>query len=144
LVIFGQGAPNGNVTIEVNSENQIFLNTRSDASGAYLYTFDTTPLEDGSHSTKAKIAKDTDISSFSNAAGFLVGDRNVFLNSAQQVKRGDVNRDGRVNLVDFSITAFWYKRSLNTDFGTREREALNGDGSVNLVDFSILAYNWTG
>lgn len=53
---------------------------------------------------------------------------------------GDINCDGKVNLIDFSIMAYWYKlRSAppaNVD--------LNGDGKIRLVDFSILAYHWTG
>ena len=51
----------------------------------------------------------------------------------------DVNQDGRVDLVDFSILAFWYKKS------TINSEAdLNSDGVVDMTDFSILAFYWTG
>lgn len=145
LIIFGKGTPNGTVTIEVNSENQIFLNTKTDTDGAYLYTFDTSPLYEGSHSTKAKIAQGAEVSSFSNAVGFLVGNKNVFIDPVTQKRlRGDVNYDNRVNLLDFSITAYWYKRVLNADFREREKNVLNADGVVDLRDFSILAYYWTG
>ena len=51
--------------------------------------------------------------------------------------RGDFNRDGKVNLIDFSI--------LLSSWGTdNERTDLSGDGIVNLADFSILLFNWTG
>jgi hypothetical protein len=53
--------------------------------------------------------------------------------------RGDLNNDCKVNLIDFSIMAYWYKKPappMTVD--------LNGDHVVSLVDFSILAYNWTG
>ena len=56
----------------------------------------------------------------------------------------DLNEDGRCNLVDFSIAAFWYKRKLSPEFIVREKRHLNGDGKVDLVDFSIMAYYWTG
>ena len=45
----------------------------------------------------------------------------------------------KVNIVDFSITAFWYNRP-----SPPPAIDLNKDGKVNLVDFSILAYYWTG
>jgi hypothetical protein len=49
-----------------------------------------------------------------------------------------------VNLVDFSIAAYWYKRTLKTDFIPIEAQRLSGDGKVDLVDFSIMAYYWSG
>jgi hypothetical protein len=53
----------------------------------------------------------------------------------------DLNRDGKVNLTDFSILLFWW----NTDGGTSDPSAdINGDKKVNLTDFSILLFNWTG
>jgi len=48
---------------------------------------------------------------------------------------GDANKDGMVNLVDFSILA--------SVFGTADTSAdFNSDGYVNLADFSILAMNF--
>ncbi len=52
---------------------------------------------------------------------------------------GDVNADGRVDLVDFSIMAYWYGRPHPPALVD-----LNADGKVDLVDFSIIAYHWTG
>ena len=49
----------------------------------------------------------------------------------------DINGDGKVNLVDFSILLFHW--------GTSDDIAdLNEDGKVSLTDFSILLFNWTG
>jgi hypothetical protein len=53
---------------------------------------------------------------------------------------GDISCDGTVNLVDFSILAYWYKLGTKPPVNVD----LNGDGKINLVDFSILAYHWTG
>ncbi|MBU2544617.1 dockerin type I repeat-containing protein, partial [Patescibacteria group bacterium] len=58
--------------------------------------------------------------------------------------KGDLNGDGRVNLVDFSIAAYWYKRTISAEFAVKESERMNGDGKVDLVDFSIMAFYWTG
>jgi hypothetical protein len=49
----------------------------------------------------------------------------------------DINGDGKVNLVDFSIMlSVWGTNAPNADFNT--------DGTVNLADFSILLFDWTG
>lgn len=141
LAIFGQATSNSQVTIAVNSSQEFFLNTNTDTQGAYLYNFDTSVLENGDHSTKSKVALSAAISNYSRAVAFKVGEKNI----SQQPDlscgslRGDINCDDRVNLVDFSIAAYWYKRS-----NPPAKVDLNNDGQVTLVDFSILAYNWTG
>jgi hypothetical protein len=57
-------------------------------------------------------------------------------------KKPDLNCDKKVNLIDFSILAYWYKRPLTKE--AKQKVDLNGDGKVDLVDFSIMAYYWTG
>lgn len=57
-------------------------------------------------------------------------------------RRGDVNDDCKVDLVDFSIAAYWYKRPLPARFLAVEKSKLSGDGQVTLRDFSIMAYWW--
>ncbi len=74
--------------------------------------------------------------------GFVVGDTNV--KKTGTFMRGDLNGDGRVNLIDFSIAAYWYHRPLSQSFIKIEASSLNGDGKLDLIDFSIMAYYWTG
>ena len=99
-------------------------------------------MEYGDHLARSKSAIDGEISSYGKSIAFAVGDKNVEApdeQSDQVIEEGDTNSDSRVNLVDFSIVAYWYKRSsppANVD--------LNGDKKVDLIDFSILAYYWTG
>jgi photosystem II stability/assembly factor-like uncharacterized protein len=50
----------------------------------------------------------------------------------------DFNKDGKVNLVDFSILDYWYKKLKPS-----ARFDLNGDNKVDLTEFSILIYCWT-
>ena len=52
--------------------------------------------------------------------------------------KADLNHDCKVNLVDFSIMAYWYGRA-----NPPASVDLNGDKKVNLIDFSIMAYYWT-
>ena len=59
------------------------------------------------------------------------------------VTKGDANGDRKINLIDFSIAAYWYKRAL-TPQAKSSGVDVNGDGKVDLIDFSIMAFNWTG
>ena len=98
-------------------------------------------LEYVTHYTKSKAAiGNLDISGWSNTIGFLVGTKNVATDlPVKTALKGDLNDDKRVNLVDFSIMAYWYKRP--SPLTTVD---LNNDGEIDLVDFSIMAYYWTG
>lgn len=138
IAILGQTVPSGEITISVNSDEEFFAKIESDKDGLYLYNFDTSLLEMGQHFTKSKASKEGEVSSFSKAVSFLVGARNV-AKAVPEFLKGDLNGDGRVNLVDFSIGAYWYKRPsppVSID--------LNGDGKFDLIDFSIMAFYWTG
>ncbi len=143
LVIFGQSTPASEITININSEDDMFVKKTTDASGAYLFNFDTSVLDIGQHTARSKVALGGEISSFSKTVGFAVGTKNVLAQPpAQAVLKGDSNNDKRINLIDFSILAYWFNRPL-TQAATALVD-LNGDKKVNLIDFSILAYHWTG
>ena len=59
----------------------------------------------------------------------------------QPTSNSDLNRDGSVNLTDFSILVFWW----GTNGGDSNPPAdINGNGRVSIEDFSILLFNWTG
>ncbi len=140
VVIFGQSVPSSDITISVHSEQEIFNKVKTDKSGVYLLNFDTAQLEIGSHVAKSKSAIETEVSPFGNTVAFKVGNesKKKEIDNCSNL-RGDLNCDKKVNLVDFSIMAFWYKKNnapSNVD--------LNKDGAINLVDFSIMAFNWTG
>jgi hypothetical protein len=144
IAIFGQSAPNSEITIVVNSEEEIFVKTSSDKNGVYLHNLDTSPLSMEQHFAKSKAALKGEITSFSQAISFIVGNRNVFAQFNKCPQKADLNGDCKVNLVDFSIAAYWYKRIISAEFAIKEKEKLNGDGKIDLVDFSIMAYYWTG
>ncbi|MBI5530976.1 MAG: hypothetical protein HY918_05795 [Candidatus Doudnabacteria bacterium] len=52
----------------------------------------------------------------------------------------DINQDGRVDAVDFSILLYYWK--TKPPFANPKVD-INGDGKVDAIDFSILLYNWT-
>lgn len=145
ISIFGQTTPNSEVTININSEPEYFVTEDADADGAYLLNFNSALLARGSHTTKSKSQIGNEISPFGSTLGFLVGDINVFNTPSNPTsKKADLNNDKRVNLIDFSIAAFWYKRTLSESFRVIENQKLNGDNKIDLTDFSIMAYHWTG
>ena len=98
----------------------------------------------GEHATKSKAILGGEITPFGSSVGFVVGTENIPVGDIQKMSKCDLNDDGRCNLIDFSIAAFWYKRPLSPEFIIREKAHLSGDGKVDLVDFSIMAYYWTG
>lgn len=139
IAIFGQSAAQADIVISVASE-EFFAKTVSDKDGIYLHYFDTTVLDYGTHYTKSKASiANLEVSSFSSTINFKVGTKTVEKEEKPEISKSDVNQDGRVNLVDFSIAAYWYKRPSPPSTAD-----LNGDGKVDLVDFSIMAYYWTG
>ncbi|MDP3042856.1 MAG: hypothetical protein Q8N21_00410 [bacterium] len=138
IAIFGQSVPNSEITISINSDEEFFAKMPAGKDGIYLYNYDTSPLEMGQHFTKSKVALAGEISSFSKAVTFQVGAKTTPKETAKCGK-ADLNCDNRINLVDFSIAAYWHKRPsppAKVDF--------NSDGKVDLIDFSIMAYYWTG
>jgi len=137
--IFGQAIPNSDVTVIINSEEEIYGKTKADKIGAYLYNLDTVQLDTGDHLAKSRATLEEEISPLSKAVSFKVGTKTVLKETIKIPEKGDLNGDKRVNLIDFSITAYWYKRP-----SPPATVDLNGDGKVTLVDFSIMAYYWTG
>lgn len=139
LIIFGQSIPKKEVVISVHSDQEYFYNVTSNQTGVYLYNLDTSPLELGKHQTKSKALAGGQISQYTVPLSFTVGlDNKKKDKTFCSLLRGDLNCDNHVNLIDFSIMAFWYKKQTPPT-----RVDLNSDGKISLVDFSILAFNWT-
>lgn len=145
IKIFGQATHQANINITVNSEEEYFVVAKSDAGGVYNYDFNSAPLEFGDHFTKSQTAKDGQLTIFSPVLAFKVGNQNVAAVLVSKCPaKGDVNGDCRVNLVDFSIVAYWWKRPLTATAKQTIDAKLWPDGAITLRDFSIMAYYWTG
>lgn len=139
LTVLGKSTQNAEVTLIFNSETQLIKKTTVDPSGAWFYKLDTLELEYGDHQVKARTALNTDMTSFSQSLAFKIGTQSIVNDLIVSFSIYDLNKDGRVNLVDFSILVYWYRRTdppKTVDF--------NGDLKVNLIDFSLLIYHWTG
>jgi hypothetical protein len=116
----------------------------SDDNGFYSATFKTSHFDIGNYFAKSKAVFERKYSPFSNSVNFSVNDENVSLRPAAACPPADLNNDCHVNLVDFSIAAYWYERPFTADFKALEVSKLSGDGKIDLVDFSIMAFYWTG
>ena len=145
LNILGQTAPAAQITLAINSEQELVKKTISDSSGIWLYKFDTYEIDYGDHSAQGRSAFLDNISPSSQLVFFKVGQKSVLAAPSRKCPiKGDFNSDCAVNLVDFSIAAYWYKRTLTPVLLQIEKEQSDGDGKIDLIDFSIMAYYWTG
>ncbi len=148
IEIGGSTAPSAFVFITVTSlETGKSFNypITAEPNGKYLFRFETGELEHGTYKAVAYAVSDSLRSRDSSVVEFKVGEttEDTLPGDKCQLK-GDVNFDCRVNLVDFSITAYWFIREISHDFLAIEAEKLSNDGKITLTDFSILAYYWTG
>jgi hypothetical protein len=112
----------------------IAATTTANGNGSWTLTLPTDRLTNGTYEVKAHtIISEKDQSNFSPILYVGLGeDPNPDFGN-----RSDLNKDGKVNLVDFSILLFNWKTSDAV-------ADINQDGEVNLVDFSIMLANWTG
>jgi hypothetical protein len=136
----GYSVPNATITVEnVNDQSSVTLKSftsTSDSNGAWSLDVDTTGFDTGTWKVRARAVQDSGVSTaFSDYTYYGVGQQ------AEQPQTSDLNQDGFVNLIDFSILLYWW----NTDGGNSNPPAdINQDGTVSLTDFSIMIYNWTG
>ena len=140
LIIFGQSNPNNEVSISVRLNREYLYKVFSNTMGAYLYNLNTSLLEVGKYQSKSRSTINGQTSLYNTPISFSVSDKNILKDTeACSTLRGDLNCDNRVNLIDFSIMAYWYNK-----INPPQKVDLNGDNKINLVDFSIMVFNWTG
>ncbi|MDB9944394.1 dockerin type I domain-containing protein, partial [bacterium] len=136
----GFSIPDATLTIENQSDRSSVtlktFTTTSDGTGEWSLDVDTTGFTTGTYKVRAKAKQDGGASTdYSDFTYYGVGEE------ADRPRNPDLNRDGFVNLIDFSILLFWW----NSDGGASDPPAdINADGNVSLTDFSIMIFNWTG
>lgn len=139
ITIFGQTVPETDVYIHIASDNEIIKEIQSDRMGVWTLLLDTTPLEENDfHVAKAFFQTESFGASVKSGFGrfvsFYVGEQ---VPDGELCPGADLNKDGKVNLLDFSILLYhWGTGDLCAD--------QNHDGAVGLADFSIMMYYWTG
>ncbi len=133
LNIFGQSVPTAKVITTLDTDTSNALAADADKDGKWTLQLNTGSVTNGFHSAKASFTlPPTSKSGFGKSVSFFVGNQ-LPTGSAS----ADLNGDGKINLVDFSIFLIsWNTHDIFSDF--------NQDGIVNLADFSIMLFNWTG
>ena len=139
--VYGSAISGSSIEIDVSSLSNtgvegaphIYYASSTD-SGAWKTDIPGVDLAQGTYTVKARSIVSANLSSDFGQTLYL-GVGGAPLGSCSNTK-GDLNGDGKVNLIDFSIQLTSWGKSGSGD--------LNCDGVVNLADFSILLYNWTG
>lgn len=138
IVVSGESVPSA--VVELHVGNNLLLETTSVAAdGKWAITLDTGKLPIAEHTMRARSVVGspplTTNSSFSTSLQLFLGVE------GKATRPSDLNRDGLINLIDFSILIFWW----GTAGGDSNPPAdINGNAKVGLEDFSILLFNWTG
>jgi len=138
LTISGQSIPEVKIFTQVHSDEETIVEAKTDKKGDWAVQLDTASLEQNIfHTAKAyfeldKLEEGVIQSGFSRSLSFYIGNDKAPNNTS-----ADINGDGKVNLIDFSIfLIYWGTSEIKADF--------NLDGKVNLADFSIMLFYWTG
>ncbi len=140
IVFRGTTIPGATVVTEINTNPVTKLEAVSDTFGEWELPYNTQPLPNSAYTAKSSfrtvVGNLFSESGYSQALSFFVG-----VDAQPEAGPSDLNVDGKVNIVDFSIMLFHW----GTDGRASSPSAdINGDGRVNLTDFSIMIFNWTG
>jgi len=139
MTFLGATAPQSQVSIYVSSDTTQTFTTSADTSGVWTKQVLADDIGVGSYTAKVKaVAPTSEISSFSASVAFAVVAQ-AAVDACSGKISSDINCDGSVNLADFSILLFYWKKSNPANV----RADVNGDHVVNLTDVSIFLYYWS-
>lgn len=138
VTLKGQTVPNATVEVSIDNGKKV-LTATADAAGKWTSTLSTAGMTIDTHTAKARFIEGTGglrrESNYGSLLSLFVGVE------GRATSNSDLNRDGKVNLVDFSILVYWW----GTPGGNSNPPAdINQNAKVGLEDFSILLFNWTG
>lgn len=136
VTISGTSVPGSIVTLSVNSVRAMTESITAASDGSWSKSINTSDLGVGTHVVKARaVSSDSIMSAYSDEVTFAVNP----LEKCDGKKTADLNCDESVNLTDFSILLYFWKKTNPTN----TRADINKDGVVSIVDFSIMLYQWT-
>lgn len=135
ITVAGAAIPEVPAEIIFDGPESKLFTVSTNASGIYNIT---APLMvvDGEYTVRARY---TDDARSSKAIRLIVGAATIPKTDATANTAGDCNVDGRVDIVDFSVLAYWFNKKNPPSCVDP-----NGDNMVTLVDFSIVAFYWNG
>lgn len=136
IIFSGYALPDTKLELVLNGLEQRTLNLESHSDGTYKFDLNLYNLPKGNYNVYIHYKNDKRIS---KVVKFTIGDINVSSTELLNNIPGDCNADQIINLIDFSVAAYWYgkpnpPRCIDP----------NKDNIIDLVDFSILAFYWNG
>lgn len=139
--VLGVTAVESAVTLYITAENdrQTTYNKEANQQGIYTKSILASDLGEGRFTAHSRsVATDGTISDSSKTVTLNISNSDE-TSVCDLALDSDINCDGEVDLVDFSILLFWWnqKRPDNS------RADINGDGFVDIIDFSIMLFYWT-
>jgi hypothetical protein len=137
ITVFGTTSPSSQVSVYISSVTETSYPVQANTSGTWTKQFQANDLKQGTYTAKSKATDpDGSVSEFSREISFQVAS----LDKCAGKTKGDINCDGKVDLVDFSILLYYW----NKQDPANSRADINQDGMVNIIDFSVMLYFWTG
>ncbi len=136
--VYGEGVPGATIELLIDGAKKFSASTTKSVAGSqdglWEISFPASALTRGTHILRARAAIPGRTTSSASTVILLgVGEDP----NPRAPGNADLNRDGKVNLVDFSI--------LLSNWQTDDEIAdINADGTVNIADFSIMLFQWTG
>jgi hypothetical protein len=129
--------------VEVFLDDRLSFSGATDASGSLSSAFNER-LKLGKYEVKLRERNGTSTLPFGQKYTFtIVKSKSTLLTGGENKvgcpSKGDFNNDCKVSIIDFSLLAYWHKRS-----GFPLKYDLNNDKKITIRDFSILAFYWTG
>jgi len=142
LSVSGYSAPRADITVWLRprlaevSSGDVVATTSATGNGSWALAVPTDSLSKGTYELVAQAWMPGGMVQSDKSARVAIG-LGVSVASGSCLSIGDLDCDGFVNLVDFSILLFnWNTSNAEAD--------INSDGTVSLPDFSIMLYHWTG
>lgn len=136
LNVSGFSMPNTPIDIQISGLQSVMYHLKSKNDGSYKIMIPLQGLEKGTYDIYSSYENDKKIS---KVLKFTIGNTNILSIDLTTNIPGDCNADQVINLIDFSVVAFWYGKS-----NPPRCVDTNSDDLINLIDFSILAFYWTG
>jgi hypothetical protein len=136
LTVSGYALPKKDMEVSVEGkENRVFT-LISSIDGSYKIVLPLLDMPNGDYGVRIKYIDDSRISKL---VDFSIGESDIFNTDTLLNIPGDCNADRVINLVDFSVLAFWYGKNNPPACVDTSK-----DNKIDLVDFSIVAFWWTG
>ncbi len=150
VTVSGSAAPNSVVSIVVDSTTEKDYSTLANGLGQYSFAIGTAGFTQPTYSVATRMIYGGKQSPYSHSLLFHVTGADILPDTQPNEQtapvggycgagQGDLNCDGHVNLIDFTIMKSWYRKPNPPAIVD-----LSGDGQITLKDFSILTSDWTG